>query len=265
LGGRKTLTLVITYRPNQEREREMRKPIFLTSKSFQITDHRRGQDYKDTQFTELLVFLKDNAEKWEELISLVLEDNEFDTPPHLSKIDVRLMGRRQSFAGRAHRTKGYIKLTPKYEDYHDESLVEIFIHELAHIAVPTEHRNGRRVIHGRKFKATAYKIAQYAAAIGLISEENVKYSIGNATIENISEAAQTVKEEIAQNRFIVGQVVRWEYSGHKHGGTYTGRIKRVNKKTYTVEELTRNGSATYGRQLMWKLPIMRSNQYTLVK
>ena len=225
----------------------MHKPVLFKGKSFQLTDHRRGDDYKDPQFFELLRLIKDRAVDWEELFSFVL--NEFNTPKHIQTIDIRLMGQRSSFLGKANRSNGYIKLTT-WGEYHNESPVEVLIHELGHITTPIEYKNGRRVIHGRRFKETTYRIAQYAYAVGLIREDQVSYSIGNATKENMSEAAQMAKK--TQKTFRVGDIVLWTHTGHKHGGRYTGRIKRVNRKTYSIEELTKNGVDS-GFRGLWKM------------
>lgn len=233
------------------------KPILLRSKSFTVTDYRRGNDYDDPEsFQSLLAIFEDNIEKWEELISLVLEDEEFNTPANVTHLEIRLMGKRKSFLGQASGRGDYIKMTPQRDHYHDGQAVETFVHELGHIAVPTEYSfdgwKSRRIVHGRKFKAATYKIAQYAQILGLMRKDQVRWDLGKSTHTNMSNAAQKAK---SAPKFVVGDVVTWEKSGYKHGGTYTGKVKRVNRKTYTVTELTKNGAHSFGRQ--WKLPIGR--------
>jgi hypothetical protein len=241
------------------------KPVLLRSKSFTVTDHRRGKDYDDPEsFQSLLSVFQDNMEAWEELISLVLEDDDFNTPSHVDHLEIRLMGKRKSFLGQASGRGDYIKMTPQRSNYHEGQDIETFIHELGHIATPTEYDfNGyktRRIIHGKKFKAATYKIAQYAQVLGLMREEQVRWALGKSTHENLNTAAQKPAKQTSQ--FSRGDVITWEHSGHKHGGTYTGKIKRVNRKTYTVIELTKNGAPSPpGRQ--WKLPISKRNKYKL--
>ena len=242
----------------------MAKPVFLRSKSFQVTDCRRGEDFYNRDFDGLLSLFRDNAWKFEELISMVLEGEEFDTPKQVRSLDIRLMGRRKSFLGQAHRGNGYIKMTPHREHLEEGQDIKTFVHELAHIACPVMYDYyGRATIHGKKFKSVAYKIAKRAYAVGLLTADQVSWDIGMASVK--APAGPTTEAAAAQtsttsspwatvqsvaSKFRVGDVVCWKHNGHKHGGSYTGRVERVNRKTLSILELTKNGVERYGAQ--WK-------------
>jgi hypothetical protein len=215
------------------------KPVFLRSKSFIVTDHRRGKDYDDPAFPNLIATFKKNAEALEELVSFILNGDEFKTSPFVKTIDFQAIGTRVRKLGCASRSQGYIQITPQRADYHEGIVMETLVHELGHIVTPAEYQNGRRIAHGYSFKANTYKIAQYAFAVGLLNEDQVRWDLGKASLKNMDEAARTTTTSLR-----VGDMIAWKHNGHKYGGSYTGRVSKINAKTFKVQVLTKNGNST---------------------
>jgi len=234
--------------------------VLLRSKSFQVTDGRRGQDYSDREsFARVLDTLKENMEAIEKFIAFVIE--EFKVP--LGCLNIIAMGKRR-FLGSASRERGYIKLTP-CPNYSERTILHVLVHELGHIITPIGVKWGesgpRRDIHGNAFKANTYKLCKYAFAVGLLKEDEVRWDLGLSFLEKegrMDEAASSPAPQtmIAQPQFVtfrVGDVVTWTYSGYKHGGRYTGKIVKVTTKKYKVTELTRNDQV--GRiGMIWTIP-----------
>lgn len=220
------------------------KPVFLRSKSFIVTDHRRGKDYDDPAFPNLIATFKKNAEALEELVSFILNGDEFKTSPFVKTIDFQAIGTRVRKLGCASRSQGYIQITPQRADCHEGIVMETLVHELGHIVTPAEYQNGRRIAHGYSFKANTYKIAQYAFAVGLLNEDQVRWDLGKASLKNMDEAARAATKANATTHLRVGDIIAWKHNGHKYGGSYTGKVSKINAKTFKVQALTKNGTNT---------------------
>lgn len=237
-----------------------------SGKSLDVTDSRTPRDYGQQEgFDVLKSVFTDNIEAWEDFISYVLLSKEFDTPMGLKKIDMRLLGQRLSFLGQAFRDFGYIKLTPHF-GYDVRDIYGTVVHELGHIVVPIYYKgsnwNQRRVVHGKAFKEATYRLAQHAYAVGLLLEDEVHYDLGLSYRKN-NAAATKEPPVVIEPRFSVGDVISWWHEGYKHGGLFIGRIDRVNKKTYMVSQLSKNGRPS--GNTIWRLYIKQQKRFKLIE
>ena len=211
----------------------------LLSHSFQVTCGRRGVDFADEAgFAKVMAAFTERKPEWDELIDMLLNSSDFDSPAAVHSIEFIVVGRR-SFFGRAFRSEGAVKIAYPSADYHDGAVVETIVHELAHIVCPVGRKwNGRRDIHGPHFRRVAHQVAKYAGLLGILQPSQISTEIGRAT--HLNQNAVAIAQQRTVAKFRVGDIVRWTHAGGKWAGEYTGRVIRVNRKTYSVEEITRD-------------------------
>lgn len=234
--------------------------VWVHGERFDLVDARRGDDFEEPDVEARVVSLfRNNRSEWDELFTLVIEDDCFDTPSNIHRIEVRAKGSRKSYLGKARRREGWIRITP-CSQHQPVSVVEVMVHELGHIAVPIKRKRkglgkSQRVVHGHDFKNAAYQLAQYANILGLLPESSVRKDIGMSSYRGANNAAVAAVE--STELFESGNIIRWSHKGYKHGGTYTGIVIRVNDKTYTVKQKTKNGEECAGGE--WRLPKTNPN------
>jgi len=234
------------------------KSLLLESKNFRVLDGRRGNDYQNREGFQTVLSIfegKENAEAWNELLECIFDEFGISSNQPLTFL---AMGDR-TFSGQANRSKFWIKVTP-CSAYEEGAINTTIVHELGHIVTPTKFKHTasgmRRDVHGPLFKKNTYRIAQLAFAVGLLKAHEVTYDIGLSYIHREKKEASTT------DNLRVGTMVKFEHTGRKWAGVWTGRVAKVNTKTYNVVSETRDGKPLRGMQ--WRIS-RNTNQLEVIE